>query len=302
MPPTIGAIVDSMAKLATKRRDRGLAIEWPTVGLAIGCHIAWLVLGLLVWPSYPIIALIALGVVLAFQSSLMHEVLHGHPTRNARINEAFVFLPLGLTWPFRRFKALHLRHHADERLTDPFDDPESYYRALWQHAQLPPLLQTLLNVNNTMVGRVVLGPWLSTVGFFIGDAKLMLPASKMCCFNAAYWRQRSRTAGKGIRAQAQQRLGRQILLDRDSRNRREAHRRHQHACSVEQQQGGAPAREAYPPRGLEGGQQAAEPATHAGIHAAEWHAACPRARRPQPVAAARRAAANPSCMGLRCPP
>ncbi|MGD9913025.1 MAG: fatty acid desaturase [Rhizobiaceae bacterium] len=163
-----------MAKLATKRRDRGLAIEWPTVGLALGCHIAWLVLGLLVWPTYPIIALISLGIVLALQSSLMHEVLHGHPTRNARINEAFVFLPLGLTWPFRRFKALHLRHHADERLTDPFDDPESYYRALWQHAQLPPLLQTLLNVNNTMVGRIVLGPWLSTVGFFIGDAKLML--------------------------------------------------------------------------------------------------------------------------------
>jgi fatty acid desaturase len=38
-----------------------------------------------------------------------------------------VFLPIGLVWPFRRFKALHLRHHADERLTDPFDDPESYY-------------------------------------------------------------------------------------------------------------------------------------------------------------------------------
>ena len=44
-----------------------------------------------------------------------------------------VGLPIGLVYPFRRFKALHLRHHADERLTDPFDDPESYYQALWQH-------------------------------------------------------------------------------------------------------------------------------------------------------------------------
>ena len=32
---------------------------------------------------------------------------------------------------------MHLRHHADERLTDPFDDPESYYQALWQHDELP---------------------------------------------------------------------------------------------------------------------------------------------------------------------
>ncbi len=78
-----------------------------------------------------------LGVLLAMQSSLMHEAAHGHPTRKAWINELLVGLPIGLVYPFRRFKALHLRHHADERLTDPFDDPESYYRALWQHEELP---------------------------------------------------------------------------------------------------------------------------------------------------------------------
>ena len=54
------------------------------------------------------------------------------------INEAFVFLPIGLVWPYRRFKSIHLRHHADERLTDPLDDPESYYQALWQHESCPP--------------------------------------------------------------------------------------------------------------------------------------------------------------------
>ena len=57
----------------------------------------------------------------------MHEVLHGHPTRSGRVNEALVFLPIGIVWPFRRFKAIHLRHHADERLTDPFDDPYVSY-------------------------------------------------------------------------------------------------------------------------------------------------------------------------------
>jgi fatty acid desaturase len=167
-----------MAYSATRRRERGLAIEWPTVGLALGCYAAWLSIGIFLWPAFPLLALISLGIVLALQSSIMHEIAHGHPTRNARVNEAFAFLPIGLAWPFRRFKALHLRHHADERLTDPFDDPESYYRALWHHEQLPPAMQFLLKLNNTMVGRFILGPWLSSIGFFIGDAKLMLGGDK----------------------------------------------------------------------------------------------------------------------------
>ena len=115
----------------------------------------------LIWPSYPIVALLSSAFIVALQSSLMHEVLHGHPTRNGLVNEAFVFLPIGLVWPFRRFKALHLRHHADERLTDPFDDPESYYQALWQHDELPAAMKVLLTINNTMIGRFVLGPWLA---------------------------------------------------------------------------------------------------------------------------------------------
>ena len=41
----------------------------------------------------------------ALHSSLQHEALHGHPTRHAPVNEALVFLPLGLFYPFRRFKS-----------------------------------------------------------------------------------------------------------------------------------------------------------------------------------------------------
>jgi fatty acid desaturase len=155
-----------------------LAVEWPTVGLALGCYVAWAAVGFFLWPLYPTLSLIALGILLALQSSLMHEIAHGHPTRNGRVNEAFAFLPVGLAWPYRRFKALHLRHHADERLTDPFDDPESYYRALWHHEQLPEAVRLLLKLNNTMVGRFVLGPWLASVGFFIGDAKLVFNGDK----------------------------------------------------------------------------------------------------------------------------
>ncbi|ESZ42516.1 fatty acid desaturase [Mesorhizobium sp. L2C066B000] len=171
-------MVDSMTGKRIKRRDAA-AIEWPTVVLAFFCYGMWLAAGLLLWPSYPIPALLLLGFILALQSSIMHEVLHGHPTRRALINEAFVFLPIGLVWPFRRFKTLHLRHHADERLTDPLDDPESYYQALWMHDDLPPTMKFLLKINNTMAGRFFLGPWLSCIGFFVDDARHVIAGDKV---------------------------------------------------------------------------------------------------------------------------
>jgi len=160
------------------RSQRKAIIEWPTVALIIGCYGAWLGAGLFLWPSFPVAALIVMVLAVALHSSLVHEVLHGHPTRNALVNEAFVFLPVGLAWPFRRFKTLHLRHHADERLTDPLDDPESYYQALWHHETMPGWLKALLHVNNTMAGRFILGPWLSVIGFFIDDGKRILAGDR----------------------------------------------------------------------------------------------------------------------------
>ena len=164
-------IVERMSKTQAKRQGSRPAVEWPTVFLAIACHAVWAAAGFLLWPSYPALALAVLTLTVALQSSLMHEILHGHPTRNARVNEAFVFLPIGLVWPYRRFKWIHLRHHADERLTDPLDDPESYYQALWHHEELPRWMRLLLEVNNTMVGRFIIGPWMSCVGFIIAEAK-----------------------------------------------------------------------------------------------------------------------------------
>lgn len=155
------------------------SVEWPTIALIVLCYGTWLAAGFLLWPSWPIVALLILGFAIALQSSLMHEVVHGHPTRNARQNEAFVFVPIGLAWPYRRFKTLHLRHHADERLTDPFDDPESYYQALWRHEKMPAWLRGLLRLNNTMIGRFVIGPWLSVVGFVIGDFMSILAGDRL---------------------------------------------------------------------------------------------------------------------------
>ncbi len=152
------------------RRIRPAGIEWPTVALVLACYASWFAAGLLLWPQFPLLAIVVLTICVALQSSLMHEASHGHPTRRAAINELLVGLPIGLAYPYRRFKALHLRHHADERLTDPFDDPESYYRALWRHERFPRWFKTVLAFNNTMVGRFLIGPALAGVGFFMTEA------------------------------------------------------------------------------------------------------------------------------------
>ncbi|MDN2568026.1 fatty acid desaturase [Aquibium sp. A9E412] len=146
-------------------------VEWPTVGLIVACYGLWATAGVALWPAWPAAALAVMSLCVALQSSLMHECLHGHPTRHARLNEALVGLPIGLVYPYRRFKALHLRHHADERLTDPFEDPESYYRAQWRYARLPGAVRLLLRANNTMVGRFVLGPPVAVAGFLAADAQ-----------------------------------------------------------------------------------------------------------------------------------
>lgn len=155
------------------RRGGAWRVEWPTVALIAGCYAAWAVSGMLLWPGYPVAAFAILTLAVALQSSLMHEASHGHPTRNGFVNELLVGLPIGLVYPFRRFKTLHLRHHADERLTDPFDDPESYYRALWKYEELPSWLQVLLRLNNSMVGRFVIGPAIADAGFVLTEVRLI---------------------------------------------------------------------------------------------------------------------------------
>lgn len=149
-------------------------IEWPTAGLIAVCYGTWAAAGLWLWPLVPWAALAVMAVMAALHSSLVHECLHGHPTRGRRVNEALVTLPLSLIYPYRRYKATHLAHHHDERLTDPFDDPESYYKARWRHAAMPGWLRGLLRVNNTMLGRVLLGPWLGAIGFLAGEMRGLL--------------------------------------------------------------------------------------------------------------------------------
>src|SRR6266508_74826 len=148
-------------------------LEWPTILLAIVCTIAWLasiyavgVVGY--WWLAPIAVLL-----ITLHSSLQHEALHGHPTGSRTINEALVFLPIGLIYPYRRFRALHLKHHNDELLTDPFEDPESYYMSPREWAEAGPVMQAIRRFNNTQIGRLLIGPAISIAGLLREDARLI---------------------------------------------------------------------------------------------------------------------------------
>lgn len=140
--------------------------DWPTLALIIFCYSFWLLL-LFAAPIW-LVALL-LGPVIALQSSLQHEVLHGHPFKNKALNEAIAWPSLNLVIPYSRFRDTHLSHHHDARLTDPYDDPESNYLdpAIWD--TLPNWHRTILRANNTLVGRLLLGPLVGTWTFIKCD-------------------------------------------------------------------------------------------------------------------------------------
>ncbi len=148
-------------------------IEWPTLALLAATYAAWLwaTAGLYAWS--PVAGVLLAGIAIAQFSSLQHEALHGHPFRSARANAAIVFPSLGLTVPYERFRDTHLAHHHDPILTDPYDDPESNYLdpAVW--AGLPAPARAALRLNNTLLGRMVLGPLIGNAMFLTSEARAL---------------------------------------------------------------------------------------------------------------------------------
>jgi fatty acid desaturase len=154
-------------------------IEWPTLAILILTYLLWSLGTTVVYTGYPFLAIVLTGVTIAQFSSLQHEVLHGHPFRSRALNEALVFPGLTLTVPFERFRDTHLGHHHDPILTDPYDDPESNFfdPAVW--SGLPRPVQMLLQCNNALLGRMILGPVIGAVMWLRDEAGLMLAGDRV---------------------------------------------------------------------------------------------------------------------------
>ncbi|WP_246082461.1 fatty acid desaturase [Rubellimicrobium rubrum] len=84
--------------------------------------------------------------------------MHGHPFSAPMLNAALAFPALAQFVPYQRFRDTHLAHHQDATLTDPYDDPESHYLARGDWDGLPGWLRLVLDTNNTLVGRLFIGP------------------------------------------------------------------------------------------------------------------------------------------------
>jgi fatty acid desaturase len=160
------------------RAGKTREVEWPTL-LAVALTYAVWALALFwlptvsLWLAIPVLALAG-----AQHSSLTHEMCHGHPFRHQALNAWLVALPLTVFIPYLRFKDTHLAHHHDEILTDPYDDTESnfYDPAVWVTLSAP--FKALLQFNNTLLGRMTVGPILGMWAFLGGDIRAMLAGDR----------------------------------------------------------------------------------------------------------------------------
>ena len=143
--------------------------EWPTLGLIVATMALWGVGVTWAAEIWVPLGFVFTTFALVLHASLTHEVLHGHPFPSRRASEALMYVQPGLAIPYLRFRDLHLAHHQDARLTDPYDDPETNYLdpAVW--ARLPRWCQRVALANNTLAGRMLFGPFLAQVVFMRND-------------------------------------------------------------------------------------------------------------------------------------
>ena len=155
-----------MTDLTARLARVSTRVEFPTLALAVGTYAAWAFATVAAPSLGPAAAICVVAVVIALHSSLQHEAIHGHPFRSQALNEALVFPALGLLLPYGRFRDQHLAHHRDPVLTDPYDDPESNYLdpAVWARVGGPA--RVVLGANNTLLGRMILGPPIGTLAFW----------------------------------------------------------------------------------------------------------------------------------------
>lgn len=142
------------------------AVELPTLLLLLATYGGWLAVTSRYarWPLVIVAPLVIL--LISLHSSLQHEIVHGHPTRWKPLNRLLGIVPLGLWIPYQRYRDLHHAHHNDARLTDPLDDPESYYWRPEDWERMSPLLRAALRLEQTLAGRLILGSFLR-IGMYL---------------------------------------------------------------------------------------------------------------------------------------
>jgi fatty acid desaturase len=96
-------------------------------------------------------------------TSLQHELIHGHPSKDRRVNRSMGLAPLAVWYPYELYRRSHLAHHRNELLTEPGIDPESNYidDAAWR--RLSRMVRPMWIAQRTVLGRILLGPAMAIV-------------------------------------------------------------------------------------------------------------------------------------------
>jgi fatty acid desaturase len=134
--------------------------ELPTWAVAVAVYAAWVLLVVtqqrLPWPILAVLA----AYVLAWHFSLQHEAIHGWKSLRPKYRTAMVWLPIGGWLPYEIYKRSHTIHHNDRYLTYPGEDTETQYHRAADWAAYSPAWRGVLLFNQTLIGRLAVGPLL----------------------------------------------------------------------------------------------------------------------------------------------
>lgn len=176
----MGTFANSLAKLR---------IEWPTVFLIAASYSIWAALLVSGESLHPAVWVLISAANVTLFMSITHEVVHKHPTTNRRVNQLMVLLPIGWSIPFERFRDTHLQHHYTGELTDPFDDPESWYLSANNPLIESRWFQAVLRFNNTLCGRMLIGPLIGLGRFYFCEIRNIIKDRKNRRYLVRVWAQ-----------------------------------------------------------------------------------------------------------------
>lgn len=154
------------------------AADLPTVLVVLLCYTGYAVATTLVAETSLMLAVLVLIPIITLHSSLQHEVLHGHLFNARPLAVLAIYPALGCFVPYERFRDTHLEHHIDTNLTDPYDDPESNFMHPMEWQNLGMVSRLLLDFNNTLFGRMLIGPAISLMRLYGEDAQAMLAGNR----------------------------------------------------------------------------------------------------------------------------
>ncbi|MCH2547988.1 MAG: fatty acid desaturase [Alphaproteobacteria bacterium] len=147
--------------------------EVPTWIVTICVYSLWLTLTFyfqaIPWYAMAILA----PLTIAWHGSLRHEATHNHPI-NRKVATLVGYPPLNLCDPFVLYRESHQRHHRNEHLTDPYEDPESFFYRKEDWESKSWLMQKLWIFNQTFFGRMTIGPAIIYGRWYVREVKAML--------------------------------------------------------------------------------------------------------------------------------